>query len=227
MADRTSLGNIFPGTGIALAGSNTANELMEIFGPVAGFVDGLIGTTKSTVNYMAQTAGIAAGDTSFASLVRNGPFTMGRALGDMMAYQDTGAIVGLNGYVISRDLTPITYIGRALGFYPAAAVSENDVVRISRRVNDYTTEVSAMYRGMYISARLSNDPGRAQEVVQQVNAWNEAAKGSGMEIRNFVVNANRALREAERTTTERYRRTTPIASRGFTEDMIRIYGLDN
>ena len=114
---------------------------------------------------------------------------------------------------------------RALGFYPAAAVAENDVVRVAKRVTDYQKDISATYRGMYISAKIAKDNERAREVVQMVRDWNDAAKGSGLELRNFEASASRALREAQRPATERFIRTQPIAARSATEDLLRLYGV--
>jgi hypothetical protein len=226
LSDRVSLGNIVPGTGIALAGSNTTRELLEVAGPVASFIQSSISTAGDLARYGLGKAGVVPDTTSFMSVVRNSPFTMGRVLGDLSMYSDANAVVNLRGQVITKDIGTSTYIARALGYYPSAATRENDVVRVSRRVNDYAKDITALYRGLYVSARLANDNKRANEVLTMVREWNNNAKGTGMEIRNFPRNANRALREARRSTTERYLRTTPKASRQMTNDLLRIYGVD-
>jgi hypothetical protein len=225
VADRVSLSNIFPGTGIALAGADVGRELIEIGGPVASFLQGALATSVDAVKWGLGTVGVMDDTTSFTKVLRESPVTMFRAMGDMYAYNNVGAIVSQKGYVVSNDLHMGTMLTRALGFYPAAAVAENDVVRLSKRIGDYQKEVSAMYRGLYISAKLSKDNERAREVVQMVKDWNEAAKGTGLEIRSFEGSANRALREAQRTATERYIKAAPRAMRPETQQILELYGV--
>ena len=226
VADRVSLSNIVPGTGIGLAGADIGRELIEVAGPVASFLQGAVTMAGDLVKWgVAQPLGIAADTTSLNSIMRESPIAFLRILGDMAAYDSAGAIVSRKGYVVSEDLHLGTMLTRALGFYPAAAVAENDVVRVAKRVTDYQKDIAATYRGMYISAKIAKDNERAREVVQMVRDWNDAAKGSGLELRNFEASANRALREAQRPATERFLRTQPIAARSVAEDLLRLYGV--
>lgn len=226
VADRISLSNIVPGTGIGLAGADIGRELIEVAGPVASFLQGAVTMAGDLAKWgIAQPLGIAADTTSMNSIMRESPIAFLRILGDMVAYDNAGAIVSRKGYVVSEDLHLGTMLTRALGFYPSAAVAENDVVRVAKRVTDYQKDIAATYRGMYISAKIAKDNERAQEVVQMVRDWNAAAKGSGLELRNFEASANRALREAQRPATERFLRTQPIAARSATEDLLRLYGV--
>lgn len=225
IADRVSLSNIIPGTGIALAGADVGRELIEIAGPVASFLQGALATSVDAAKWGLGTVGVLDDTTSFNKVLRESPVVMFRALGDMMAYNNAGAIVSQKGYVVSNDLHLGTMLTRALGFYPAAAVAENDVVRVAKRIGDYQKDVSAMYRGMYISAKIAKDNERAREVVQMVKDWNEAAKGTGLEIRSFEGSANRALREAQRTATERYMKAAPKAMRPETQRILELYGV--
>ena len=224
-ADRLSTGNIIPGTGIALAGSDIGRELIEIAGPLASFLQGAAATSADVVRYGLETVGVLEDRTSFNSILRESPITMLLAMGDMMAYNNAGAIVSQKGYVVSEDLHLGTMLTRALGFYPAAAVAENDVVRLSKRIGDYQKEVAAIYRGLYIGAKIGKDEARASEVVQMVRDWNEAATGSGLEIRNFQASANKALREAQRTATERYLKAAPRGMRETTREIELLYGV--
>jgi hypothetical protein len=127
--------------------------------------------------------------------------------------------------VVSNDLHLGTMLTRALGFYPASAVAENDVVRVAKRIGDYQKDVAATYRGLYVSAKIAKDNERAAEVTQMVRDWNDSAKGTGLEIRNFEGSANRALREAQRTATERYLKTAPKAMRPETRRVLELYGI--
>jgi len=225
VADRVSLSNIIPGTGIGLAGANVGRELIEIAGPVASFMQGAVAMGVDVTKYGLETVGVLPDVTSINKIARESPVAMLRALGDMVAYNNAGAIVSQKGFVVSNDLHLSTMLARALGFYPAAAVAENDVVRLSKRIGDYQKDVAATYRGLYISAKIAKDNERAREVVQMVKDWNEAAKGSGLEIRSFEDSANRALREAQRTATERYLRAAPKAMRPETQRILELYGV--
>jgi hypothetical protein len=225
VADRVALSNIIPGTGIALAGADVGRELIEIAGPVASFLQGAVAMGADVGRYGLETVGVLDDKTSFNKIARESPIAMLRAVGDMMAYNNAGAIVSQKGFVVSEDLHLGTMLTRALGFYPASAVAENDVVRLSKRVGDYQKDVAAIYRGLYITAKIGKDDDRATEVVQMVRDWNEASTGSGLEIRNFQQSANRALREAQRTATERFLRTQPKAMRPETERMLEMYGV--
>lgn len=225
VADRVSLSNIIPGTGIALAGADVGRELIEIAGPVASFLQGAVAMGADLTKYGLETVGVLPDVTSFNKILRESPVAALRILGDMYAYNNAGAIVSQKGYVVSNDLHLGTMLTRALGFYPASAVAENDVVRLSKRIGDYQKDVAAMYRGMYVGAKIAKDNERAREVVEMVKDWNEAAKGTGLEIRNFEDGANRALREAQRTATERYLRAAPKAMRPETQQILDLYGV--
>ena len=225
VADRVSLSNIIPGTGIALAGADVGRELIEIAGPVASFLQGAVAMSADMARYGLETVGVLDDKTSFNKILRESPVAMFRALGDMVAYNNAGAIVSQKGFVVSEDLHLGTMLTRALGFYPASAVAENDVVRMSKRIGDYQKDVAATYRGLYVSAKIAKDNDRAREVVQMVKDWNEAAKGTGLEIRSFEGSANRALREAQRTATERYLKAAPRTMRPETERILELYGV--
>ena len=225
VADRVSLSNIIPGTGIALAGADVGRELIEIAGPVASFLQGAVAMSADVARYGLETVGVLDDKTSFNKILRESPVAMLRALGDMVAYNNAGAIISQKGFVVSNDLHLGTMLTRALGFYPASAVAENDVVRMSKRIGDYQKDVAATYRGLYVGAKIAKDNDRAREVVQMVKDWNDAAKGTGLEIRSFEGSANRALREAQRTATERYLKAAPRAMRPETERILELYGV--
>ena len=225
VADRVSLSNIIPGTGIGLAGANVGRELIEIAGPVASFLQGAAAMSADVARYGLETVGVLDDKTSLTKIARESPVAMLRALGDMVSYNNAGAIVSQKGYVVSEDLHLGTMLTRALGFYPASAVAENDVVRLSKRIGDYQKDVAATYRGLYVSAKIAKDNDRAREISAMVKDWNDAAKGTGLEIRNFEGSANRALQEAQRTATERFLRTQPKAMRPETERFLNLYGV--
>ena len=225
VADRVSLSNIIPGTGIALAGADVGRELIEIAGPVASFLQGAVAMGADLTKYGLETVGVLDDKTSFNKILRESPIAFLRIMGDMNAYNNAGAIVSQKGYVVSEDLHLGTMLTRALGFYPSSAVAENDVVRLSKRIGDYQKDIAATYRGLYVGAKIAKDNALAAEVTQMVRDWNESAKGTGLEIRNFEASANRALREAQRTATERYLKAAPKTIRPETQRILDLYGV--
>ena len=215
---RTSLGNFIPGTGILLAGANGARELQEIGGPAASF---LLGTAGSMVTAVKAAA---SEKVTLNDFFRESPVTMARAFGDAYAYNQAGAIIDKRGYVITEDFHAGTTLVRLLGFYPEAASSQYNQIRIAKRVADYQREVSAGFQRAWIKAKIMGDDDQADAVRAAVDDWNSGAEGTPLRIRNFLRNANRALREAKRPATERFLRTTPTSAREELERTTQLLG---
>jgi hypothetical protein len=100
-----------------------------------------------------------------------------------------------------------------LGFYPQAASEQYSKIRVSKRIVDYQRETSAGFQQAYVRAKIAGDEARAEAILDAVNNWNEGAQDTPLFIRNFRVNANKALREARRPAVERLLRTTPVSAR--------------
>lgn len=207
LASRTSTGNMIPGTGILLAGADVGREIAEVAGPSWSMLAGVATTIPNSVK-AAFTDRL-----SLADVLRESPVTMGRALGDMLAYDDAGAIIDRRGYVISKDLHAGTMITRALGFYPTAASQQYEFIRVAKRATDYQREISAGYQHAWIKARMSGDMERVQAIQEAVNDWNRDAYGTSLFISNFQENAAKAYQEALRPAEKRFMRTAPKASR--------------
>jgi len=111
---------------------------------------------------------------------------------------------------------------RLLGFYPAAAAQQYDSLRVAKRIADYQRETSASFRTAWVKASIQNDNAQMTAIEDAVDSWNEATEGTPLQIRNFVANARKALREAERPAGERFLRTLPAGSR---DDIDAAYSL--
>jgi hypothetical protein len=218
IAVRTSLGDFIPGTGFFLAGANTTKELQEIGGPAVSF---LFGTADAMVTAVKAAA---SEKVTLNDFFRESPVTMARAFGDAYAYTQAGAIIDKRGYIVTQDLHAGTILTRLLGFYPEAASSQYSQIRIAKRIADYQREVSAGFQRAWIKAKIMGNDDQADAVRDAVNEWNEGAKGTALEIRNFTRNANRALREAKRPAMERFLRTAPRAAREELEITTRLLG---
>jgi hypothetical protein len=207
IADRAGLGNFLPGTGALLAGANVGRELTDLAGPAASMLSGVATSTMDLLRAMATER------VTMIDVLRESPITMGRALGDTIAYVQSGAIVDRRGYVVSPEVPVTMLAARLLGFYPSEAAQQYDVIRASKRIADYQKETVAGFRTAWIKAKIQGDEAQAQAIVQDVEDWNSGARGTALEIRNFLGNANRALREAQRPAGERFLRAAPRAAR--------------
>jgi hypothetical protein len=206
IASRTSLGNIVPGTGAFLAGADVSRELADILGPAAGFISGTAKTARDLIVFPFSAS------KSLEDVARESPVTLLRLMGDSYAYMQSGAVVDRRGYVVSKEMDMGTIFTRLAGFYPASAAAQYDVIRIANRETDYQKEAVAGFRHAWIKATLRGDTQGAAAITASVNEWNNATRGTTLEIRNFAQGNVRALREAQRPAGERTLRAAPRAA---------------
>lgn len=206
IASRTSLGNIVPGTGAFLAGADVSREFADILGPAAGFISGTAKTARDLVVFPFSAS------KSLEDVARESPVTLLRLMGDSYAYMQSGAVVDRRGYVVSKEMDMGTIFTRLAGFYPASAAAQYDVIRIANRETDYQKEAVAGFRHAWIKATLRGDIQGAAAITASVNEWNNATRGTTLEIRNFAQGNVRALREAQRPAGERTLRAAPRAA---------------
>lgn len=208
IASRTSMGNIIPATGAFLAGADVARELGDVLGPAAGFISGTASMARNLVVFPFSSR------VSLEDVARESPITLLRLMGDSYAYMQSGAVVDRRGYVVSKDMDVGTIATRLLGFYPSQAANQYDVIRIANRTTDYQKEAVASFRHAWIKATLRGDAQTASEIMNDVREWNNATRGTPLEIRNFSTGNTRALREAQRPAGERALRAAPQAAQG-------------
>jgi hypothetical protein len=221
LADRVSLSNPIPGTGMLLAGADVGRALTDIAGPAASMLTGV----ASSIPRFMQAAFTER--VTFVDALRESPVTMARALGDTIAYGQAGAVIDKRGYVVSPDAGAAVLASRMLGFYPAAAAEQYGIIRVSKRITDYQKETVAGFRIAWVKAKLNNDSEQVRAIEDAVASWNEGAKGTALEITKFVPNAQRALREAQRPAGERMLRAAPVASRDDLEQIANLLGYND
>jgi len=209
VSTRLGFGDLFPLTGVFKAGADPWRETENAFGPVWTTAAGILGTAGALSKYGLEAIGLREGRTSMQSILRESPITSIRAITDAYTFYDDGMITNAQGKVVSRDMSTWTAITRLLGFYPAAATAENDIVRMAKQAADYASDIRSEYRNAYIKAKISGDRETMQQVATEVRDWNVSAKGTEFEIRNFIKSANRAFREWNRTTSERFLKASP------------------
>lgn len=157
-------------------------------------------------------------------VARAAPVTALRMLGDASAYLNTGAIVDKRGYIVSQDMNAATIITRLMGFYPSAAAEQYEVIKYANRMVNYQKEATTGFREAWIKAKLRGDEAGAARIAENVVDWNDATRGTGLEMRNWMAGNNKALREASRPAGERALRAAPTAAqqdiRGLMEAML-------
>jgi hypothetical protein len=221
IADRVSLSDFIPGTGLLLAGADTGRELTEILGPAASMLTGAA-TFGPRLVQAAFTERVTAVDA-----MREAPITMLRALGDSFAYGAAGAVVDKRGYVVSPDMHAGLILTRLAGFYPSAAAQQYQIIMASKRITDYQKDTVAGFRAAWIKAKINGDEDQARAIVGAVNDWNAGTKGTALEIKKFLPNSQRALREARRPAQERLLRGAPRAARDDLEAIADLLGYND
>jgi hypothetical protein len=225
MSTRLGMGDLVPLTGAFRAGADPAREVSDFAGPVFSGISGLVGMAGSVAKYGAEVVGLRDDLTTINGILRDSPIAALRAMGDSYAYLNSGMITNAQGQVVQREAAYHTVLARLLGFYPTIATEQNDIVRLSKYVTDYTKAIKAEYVGAYVKATLSGDRERAREVANAVRDWNDSARGTGLEIRTFEKDAARAAIEAGRPTALRYLKSAPKQMRPETIELLQAYGL--
>tara|TARA_R110000803_G_scaffold15031_8_gene41770 strand:- start:250 stop:1077 length:828 start_codon:yes stop_codon:yes gene_type:complete len=200
---RVSLGNVVPGTGMLLAGSDKYREIKDIFGPSYGFLE-----QAGEMAYLAASAPFSS-TVSASDVLRKAPATTVRNVGDVFAYLKNGTVVDKRGYTVAEDMSPWLILGRLAGFYPKDAADQYGAIKYAKRVTDYQRSVTTEFKQAWLKG--SRNQRRAIELA--VRDWNKTARGTPMEIRNFRKNVRTAEKEARKTASQRTLRSSPIASR--------------
>jgi hypothetical protein len=225
ISSRMGMGDLIPLTGAFRAGADPAREVADFAGPVFSGIAGLVGTAGSLAKYGAEVIGLRDDTTSFNTILRESPVAAMRAVGDSLAYTQSGMITNVRGQVVAKEAGAHTIIARLLGFYPAIATQQNDIVRLSKYVSEYNKAIKADYVGAYVKAKMAGDTDRMQELSATVREWNEDAKGTGLEVKNFEKSANRAALEAGRPTALRYLKSAPKQMRPETIELLKAHGI--
>jgi len=226
ISTRLGMGDLLPLTGAARAGADPWREVTNFAGPVFSGLAGIAGTASSFARYGAETVGLRDDVTTLQGILRDSPVSAVRAFTDAYTYLDNGAIVNTRGQTVSSEVNAQTIIARMLGFYPAIASEQSDIVRLSKYTADYAKAIKKEYVTAYVVAKNSGDTERAAQIVQDVSEWNEAAQGTGLEISSFIRSANRAAIEAARPGAARYLKSAPKQVKAETLELLRLNGLD-
>ena len=215
---RFSAGDIIPGTGIGLAGADVSRELIEIGGPMASWIQQMVGTAGNA-------ADILPGGKAFSleSTLRESPVSFLRAATDAYAFEKHGAIVDKRGYVVSEDYNSAVGIGRILGLYPGPAAQAYESIREAKLITEYQKSMSVYYRDRIVAATVAGDNAKVQALYAEVRDWNESAEGTGLEVVNLRSRVRSALRSQRLGATERFLKTTALSSRSAAQRIVDAY----
>jgi hypothetical protein len=207
VAAKFSQGDFVPGTGALLAGASVIEEFKDIAGPMPAAI---LGTASFARDLIATPFSEA---TTLQGTLRGSPITAMRMVGDSWAYVENGAIVDKRGYIVSPEMSMGVLTARLLGFYPRAAAEQYDAIRIAKRIGNYQKEMTAHYRYAWVKADLTGNSYAKRQIEREVDEWNKSAKGTGLEIDNFLKNSQRASKEARMSATQRTLRSSAKAAR--------------
>jgi len=207
VAAKFSQGDFVPGTGALLAGASVIEEFKDIAGPMPAAI---LGTASFARDLIATPFSEA---TTLQGTLRGSPITAMRMVGDSWAYVENGAIVDKRGYIVSPEMSMGVLTARLLGFYPRAAAEQYDAIRIAKRIGNYQKEMTAHYRYAWVKADLTGSSYAKRQIEREVDEWNKSAKGTGLEIDNFLKNSQRASKEARMSATQRTLRSSAKAAR--------------
>jgi hypothetical protein len=177
-------------------------------------------------NYGAGAIGVRPDTTSFTDVLRNSPLAVMKSLGDSLSYAQSGAITNIRGQVVSKDASMGTIIARLLGFYPASSTRQNDIIRLAKQSAEYAKAIKSEMVNAYTQAAIQKDTVAMKHIVDQVNEWNINAKGTGLEVSNFLPSARKSVTEASRPALARYGRIAPKQQQDFLNQLITLQGAD-
>ena len=146
---RVSLGNVIPGTGFFLSGSDKYREIKDIFGPAYGFLE-----QSGEFAYLAASAPFSSTVTTGDAL-RKAPSTTLRNFADAFAYLKNGTVVDKRGYTVTEDMGSMLLLGRLLGFYPKEAADQYGAIKYAKRVTDYQRNVTTEFKQAWLKGNRS------------------------------------------------------------------------
>jgi hypothetical protein len=222
-SNRMGLGDIVPGTGLfkpSITEKEIVREIENIAGAPTSFAVGVVGWVGTAVK-------VATGRKSFLELFRDSPIRAIKNAGDAMKFANTGAITDSKGAIVSDNVTTWEILGKALGWYPSRAQRQMDWMVADAQESKYMSMVKTDFTREAVAAKLENDPDKLQRVREHVAAWNEATKGTRMEIRNFERGVSLSMRESRKPLAARYLKSSARGGRAEAKEILQLYGIDD
>lgn len=226
VSSKVGMGDIIPLSGALRYGADPWNEVKQFVGPVFGATMGLGNMAQLTVKYGAESIGLKPDATSFEDILRTSPLAVMKALGDSMAYANSGAITNIRGQIVAKDVGYSTIVARLLGFYPVSATRQNDIIRLSKMGGEYAKAIKAEMVNAYVQAGIRKDANQMKHISKQVAEWNADARGTGLEIKDFQNAVKKSLAEASRSSIHRFRRSVSKQMQPHVDEFMRLQGVN-
>jgi len=226
ISTRLGFGDLIPLSGALKAGADPWREAENFLGPVYNGIQGMFATGGQLAKYGAEVLGLKDDTTNFVDILRDSPVSAVRGMADGWTYLNDGRITNSKGNVISNEVPLTTAIARMMGFYPAIATLQNDVVRIGKHTDAYVKSLKMAYTQQYVKAKLNNDVAEMNRIIQDVNEHNRYHKGTEFEFKGFIRSANRSYNAAKNPTILRYKKFAPKNIRQEIDDLMQLYGID-
>lgn len=226
VSTRMGHGDLIPLTGAFKSGSDVGREITNFIGPMWSASEQTVVTLGRMLRYGSEVVGLSPDTTQLSDVFRKAPLTAVRSIADGLTYLTDGRIINDKGSVIDNDVGIGVAIGRMLGFYPASATFQNDLVRLGRQTSSYMQDVTAHYIQAYVKARLDRDVPWRRSIERAVRDHNREWRGTEFEIKNFEQRAYRSYNMNKNPLFQRYLQTTPLSQRDQISDLADMYGIE-
>lgn len=227
VSTKMGLGDMIPLTGMGREGANFQQEIENFLGPVFTTAASIPQYVGGVGKVAAETVGLSDRTSDpVKALLRDSPLTAMRSVGDALSYAVDGRVTDTKGRVVMTGTDVPMVIARALGFFPGAVTSQNDMIRLSTHVADQSKAIKARYVTAYADAKIKGDTSKMTEVANDVREWNKVYKDTEFEISNFIKSADRSAKERGRSSAARYLKSAPENVRPEAEHMLAILGYD-
>jgi hypothetical protein len=184
------------------------------------------GFASNLTRYGAEVVGLKPDLTTFNDILKEAPAAAIRSLADGYTYLSDGRIQNARGSIIDRDVEWYVGVARMLGFYPASATFQNDLIRMDRQVDAYVKSIKMSYTQSFVKAMIDGDTLAANNIVNMVREHNQEWRGTEYEITNFRGSAMRSYRMHSQPSLLRYRKSAPVNIREDIDRLMDIYGID-
>lgn len=222
---RLGLGDLIPFTGLMRENADVGRELESGFGPIYSVVTQTWNYAGLLADMGLEGVGLKDRTHELSDIIRQSPIAGVRQFEGLL-WAIEGEMTDRSGRTISTETPALAAATRLLGFYPSEATRANDVVRLSRYVDDYAKRIRARYINAWAAAHRNGDTQRMREIERDVSEWNRQSRQAGREefiVKEFRRAALRSAGERNRPTVERYQRTT---NRPSSDELARIYGFE-
>lgn len=198
VSGRLGMGNLIPGTGLALSKQGRERDLMEIAGPAGDLLSrGATGLRK-----------FISGDVAGAALEVSPTAVRNALKGTDMAA--TGMYKDTKGYKV-LDTTLDEALFKAIGFQPRSVAEVQEANSFMQRAKNFYTQSSSEIKAQWADALFRKDDAALQRVRERLAAWNRNNPDQPIVVK--MPDVWKKVREMGKDRTQRIADTAPKALR--------------